>query len=357
MSVRIPTRRIGQSALALSRPNTYWITTSRPLSTTVPLSASKDSLRNDLLLDVLRKRQAEQHAAAHGKTTARAPQPEQGNLPSATIFKPEYEIPSFQDSLPDFEKRAVKREEKERRALVARKRDAELSAPKLDPIPRSTKLLERKLVIKSIQKRGRLTKELKLARSERQSLFRSRDLPTSVKKLTKVMNLVQGKTVEEALVQLRFSKKRVAKDVAKGLIIARDQAVIARGMGLGAAQKAETAQDAKTLADGSRIKEKKGKSVTIELKDGKKKEVNDPTEIYVDQAWVGKGQQWKTPEYRARGRVNLLTHRTTSFSVLLKEEKTRVRISEEIAKKRDNRKLWVALPDRPIPSQRQYCLW
>lgn len=47
----------------------------------------------------------------------------------------------------------------------------------------------------------------------------------------------------------------------------------------------------------------------------------------------------------------------TGFSVLLKEEKTRMRLSEEIKKKRDNRKLWVALPDRPITSQRQYCLW
>jgi hypothetical protein len=46
-----------------------------------------------------------------------------------------------------------------------------------------------------------------------------------------------------------------------------------------------------------------------------------------------------------------------AFSVLLKEEKTRMRISDEIKKKRDNRKLWTALPDRPIIAQRQYCLW
>jgi hypothetical protein len=45
------------------------------------------------------------------------------------------------------------------------------------------------------------------------------------------------------------------------------------------------------------------------------------------------------------------------FTVLLKEEKTRMRISEEIKKKRDNRKLWTALPDRPVTAQRQYCLW
>jgi hypothetical protein len=45
------------------------------------------------------------------------------------------------------------------------------------------------------------------------------------------------------------------------------------------------------------------------------------------------------------------------FSFLLKEEKTRMRISDEIKKKRENRKLWVALPDRPVTAQRQYCLW
>lgn len=45
------------------------------------------------------------------------------------------------------------------------------------------------------------------------------------------------------------------------------------------------------------------------------------------------------------------------FSVILKEEKTRMRISEEIKKKRASKKLWVALPDRPVTAQRQYCLW
>jgi len=34
-----------------------------------------------------------------------------------------------------------------------------------------------------------------------------------------------------------------------------------------------------------------------------------------------------------------------------------VRVSEEIKKKRDNRKVWTALPDRVVTAQRQYCLW
>jgi hypothetical protein len=55
--------------------------------------------------------------------------------------------------------------------------------------------------------------------------------------------------------------------------------------------------------------------------------------------------------------INPGTNLSPGFSVILKEEKTRMRISEEIKKKRDNRKLWTALPDRPITAQRQYCLW
>jgi len=53
----------------------------------------------------------------------------------------------------------------------------------------------------------------------------------------------------------------------------------------------------------------------VEMKDGSRKVVRDPTEIFIEQAWVGKGEQWKTPEFRARGKVNLLTHRTTSKSL------------------------------------------
>jgi len=120
--------------------------------------------------------------------------------------------------------------------------------------------------------------------------------------------------------------------------------------------------DYKTSEDKSDVAKKEPKvqfhkDTLIQLKDGSKKTIRDPSEIYIDQAWVGPGQSWKSPEFRARGAINMLKHRTTSFSVLLKEEKTRMRISEEIKKKRDNRKLWVALPDRPVTSQRQYCLW
>lgn len=45
------------------------------------------------------------------------------------------------------------------------------------------------------------------------------------------------------------------------------------------------------------------------------------------------------------------------ISVVLKEEATRIRQSEDMQRKRANRKLWVQLPDRPIQQQRQHLLW
>ncbi|ORX99486.1 hypothetical protein BCR34DRAFT_576565 [Clohesyomyces aquaticus] len=288
----------------------------------------------------------------------------------------------------------------------------QLARAQLDPAPRKRRLWERKKVIESLQRRGRITQDIKLARTERSSLYRSPELPTSTRKITKLMRQISGMTVEEALVQLRFSKKRVATDIIKGLLAARDHAIAARGMGIGLqrtvepspedeaetpenkpeaeelsaeAKKAEAeaeaagktekemeaerkAAEAEAEAEGSRRfweklarearEAKKNSPIEVELRNGKRRKVVDPTDIYIAQAWVGKGAvKEMSPDYRGRGKVYFLTHRSATFSVLLKEEKTRMRISDEIKKKRDHRKLWTALPDRPITSQRQFCLW
>lgn len=188
----------------------------------------------------------------------------------------------------------------------------------LDPVPAARRSLERKLVIKGVSKHGRMTKAAKLLRTERSYLYKSTFLPTSVKKMTKILNQIQGKTVSEALVQLRFSPKKIARDIYKGLIIAQDEAIAGRGMGLGdkkalkrwVEQRNEVAS---TLADlDEKTPKPKGVNQVIELKNGKKKLVNDATEIYIDQAWCGRGESWNSPEFRARGRVNMLTHRNSS---------------------------------------------
>jgi len=226
----------------------------------------------------------------------------------------------------------------------------------LDPDPHGRMRWERKMIIRQIRRRGRLTKVQLLKQTERESVSKSQMIKTSVKKLGMLARQIVGKPIEEAITQMRFSPKKAAKAVAQHLKFARDEAIVKRGMGLGEAE------------------DRKGEPVEIELKDGKRKFITDRTGIYVDQAWVGKGPYDTALDYRARGRVNIMRLPYTSklmmrtccelaltlspgISVLLKEEATRIRLSEERQKKRENKKLWVQLPDRPITQQRQYPLW
>ncbi|KAJ4361901.1 39S ribosomal protein L22, mitochondrial [Neocucurbitaria cava] len=384
MSTRIPSRRLGQSALAAFQPrSTHW-TTRTSLPTTAQRSISstfnprnkEDDLRNPILESYLQKKELEGGANDKDAKPAR-PTLREGELSKhpSSLFLAEREIPGWRQNMTPEEQAQVKEQARLRKEAADREIARKLSDITLDPDARARRSLERKLVIAGVKRHGRMTKAQKLLRTERQSLYKSQALPTSVKKLQKVVNQLAGKTVSEALVQLRFSPKKIARDVIKGLEMAQNEAIVARGMGL-QGEEAAVARwerqrqgtdagrprdlwDYKTSAEEQKaVKAAKTAKITkVELKDGSKKVVRDPSEIYIDQAWVGRGNSWKTPEFRARGKINLLTHRTTSFSFLLKEEKTRMRISEEIKKKRDNRKLWVALPDRPVTAQRQFCLW
>ena len=105
---------------------------------------------------------------------------------------------------------------------------------------------------------------------------------------------------------MRFSKKKVAADVLKHLEYARDEAVVRRGMGLGAVanvgETGEQGQEARKLEE-----------VVIADKKGKKRVVKDRTQIYVDQAWVGRGSYGLKPDYRARGMVGRMRPPTTSM--------------------------------------------
>ncbi|KAH9873066.1 hypothetical protein J1614_005463 [Plenodomus biglobosus] len=379
MSARIPSRRLGQSALAVyrSRP-TYWAT-SAAFSTTIarPTDTKDKDLSNPILDDFLAKREVEkQKKARAGESTQ--PGLRQGKLSSSptNLFRPELDIPGWREGMTAQERKALREQKQPHKEALAKQKERDLTSMNTDPAPAQRRKLERRLIIAGVKRGGRMTKAQKIARTERQSLYKSHVLPTSVKKLQKVVNQLAGKSVDEALVQLRFSPKKVARDVIKGLEIAQNEAIVARGMGLsGGKATLERWQQQRSNADqltprdvwnykispeDGQVKTKEParprKSETIELKDGTKKTVQ-PWDIYIDQAWVGRGPSFKTPEFRARGAINMLTHRTTSFTFLLKEEKTRMRISDEIKKKRDNRKLWTALPDRPVTSQRQYCLW
>lgn len=180
-----------------------------------------------------------------------------------------------------------------------------------DPDPRSRVRWERKMIIQNTRSAtnpfSRESREARIARTERQSLTRSPYLPTSVKKLVHLSRQIQGKTLEEALEQMRYSKKKMAVEVAHQLRLAHDRAIVERGMGLSKSNR----QGEQSAAEG----EAQNKAAKIQTKDGKWLTINDPTRVYIAQSWVGRGP-WRgfQKEYRARGRVNILRKPSTSKS-------------------------------------------
>lgn len=196
----------------------------------------------------------------------------------------------------------------------------------LDPNPRKRLRWQRKQVERLVRRQGWLTKAEKLRQTERQSLSRSPFFKTSVKKLGMLARQIQGKTVDEALLQMRFSKKGVARELKQFLEHARNEAVAKRGMGLAnVPQLTDAASDTPSdlsagvsanvsakasisaeAAKGLVVQPESPKKVKIELKDGRWKEVADRSEIYIDQAWVGRGPYGRGLDHRARGRINIL---------------------------------------------------
>ena len=196
------------------------------------------------------------------------------------------------------------------------------------------------MVIRSIHRRHRINKSTLLLRTERSSLSKSHFMATSIKKLGPIARQIAGKKIEDAIVQMRFSKKKVAGEVLKHLRYARDEAVVRRGMGLGGiggvvsldgrsdievGRAIEAGMDVASgeagtpnVGDGedvkTAVKEVEG-GIVVE-KNGKKRLVKDKTEIYVDQAWVGRGTYGRQADYRARGQVYSMRPPTTSKSAL-----------------------------------------
>ncbi|KAK4244863.1 ribosomal protein L22/L17 [Corynascus novoguineensis] len=229
-------------------------------------------------------------------------------------------------------------------------------ARNVDPDPRSRVRWERKMVIRSVQRGtnpfSREPRAARIARTERQLTSKSPFLATSTKKLVHLARQIKGKTVEEALVQMRFSKKKFAQEVKYQLELARDLAVAERGMGLGSSKKAEEGNgDSSNASSG-------GKMIEIQDKDGKWVKIDDPTRMYVAEAWVNRGPwRGKEPLYRARGKVDIKQLPSASISVVLKEEKTRIREAAEREARKVRQGPWVHLPDRPVSAQRQWYSW
>ena len=167
-----------------------------------------------------------------------------------------------------------------------------------NPKPAALVRWERKMAIRDVKGRHRLNKTEKILRTERFHSATSPFLKTSVKKLGGLARQIAGKPIEEAMIQMRFSRKKAAQDVLKHLKYVRDQAVVGKNMGLG---KGIGAGVEKPPAKGLEAElEKKGK-ILVEDRDGKKRVVTDRSRIYIDEAWVGRGKFNFAMDRRARG--------------------------------------------------------
>lgn len=246
--------------------------------------------------------------------------------------------------------RRARSEEEAIEAPSLEERDIVTMERSLNPSPDNRSKWMRKMVIRDIKRRGVLSKEEVIMRTERESLSKSHFFKTSIKKLGPLARQIAGKNIDEAILQMRFSPKKAAKDVKDFLEHAKNEAIVARGMGLGNAQEQDQAG-----GEGAQ-----NQPIIIKLKDGKRHTIRDPTSIYIANTWVGRGPYGIDYDYRARGQVNIMRPPYTSISVVLKEEKTRIREwqdREDKALKERREKLWVPLPDRPIHGQSQYYSW
>ncbi|MCJ1471471.1 54S ribosomal protein L22, mitochondrial [Lambiella insularis] len=316
MALQLPSRRLARSALTLTHTHTR-SPLSHPHHPRTIFSWLRSSTRPKTNpLDPL-SATTQKPVLPPSNPTAGLP----GDLAPSSIFN--QDLPSPPPSDPT--------------APRPRRRDPTLMAHALDPHPRARQRWERKILIRSLHRRHRVRKSVRLLHTERASVSKSHFLATSIKKLGPLARQIAGKPIEDAMVQMRFSKKKVAGEVLKHLRYAHDEAVVRRGMGLGGGEE--------------------GKEGVVVERNGRRRVVRDRTTIYVDQAWVGRGTYGMQPDFRARGQVFMMRPPTTSITVLLKEEATRIRLSEEREEKRKRKRAWVPLPDRPVTAQRQYCMW
>lgn len=180
----------------------------------------------------------------------------------------------------------------------AEEKTEENTALVTDPDPRSRIRWQRRKVIQMVRKNGQLTREERINMSERQHLHKSEFMATSVKKLVMLSRQIAGKSVDDAITQMKWSKKKFAAEVKFYLEEARDLAIARRGMGLGQAN-GEILHTAKK----------------IQTADGKWLEIKDPSRMYVAQSWVGRGPwRGKEVDYKGRGRMGIIQRPSTSKS-------------------------------------------
>lgn len=168
----------------------------------------------------------------------------------------------------------------------------------VDPDPRARVRWQRKRVIQMVRRNSQISREERIKMTERELTHKTEFMPTSVKKLVMLSRQIAGKTVDDAITQMSWSKKKMAREVRYYLEEARDLAIAQRGMGLGPANGEILAVPRK-----------------IQTNEGKWLEVTDPTRMYIAQSWVGRGpDRGKEIDYKGRGRRGIIRHPSTSKS-------------------------------------------
>lgn len=218
-------------------------------------------------------------------------QPQHGGAQNS-IFEDEIQAASEASETPDGEK-------PQGPAPVYKTRDN--TAMVLNPNPRGDLRWHRKKVMQMVRKNGQLSKEERVRMTERELLHKSAFIPTSVKKLVMLSRQIAGKPVDDAIAQMKWSKKKMGREIQYYLEQARDLAIAQRGMGLGRV-------NGETLP----------KPIKIQTLEGKWIEISDPTTMYVAQSWVGRGKwRGRSLDYKGRGRTGIMQHPATSmFSAL-----------------------------------------
>jgi ribosomal protein L22 len=138
-------------------------------------------------------------------------------------------------------------------------------------------------------------------------------LKTSVKKLGNLTRQVAHKDIDFAITQMRFSPKRAARMIMRGLEHAKEEAMKLQDMKQG--------------------------------------------QIIVDQAWVGRNTYKKQLWPRARGRMNIRMRPYTHFTVMLRSAETVNKRIEKVKQRKLESMVRRPKEEKPIYNARPYYTW
>ncbi|ERF73274.1 hypothetical protein EPUS_03106 [Endocarpon pusillum Z07020] len=240
----------------------------------------------------------------------------------------------------------------------------------INPKPRRRALWQRRMVIRNVRQRGRLTKTIKIARSERSCLSRSLiEIDAySYAEIHPPDALLQEESRPRSARAPPRSQTRSHRHPRHGTRPPRTRNLWSPAPQPSPAPTTTTLPPSvsptttSTTIIQTHTPPTPSKPATLPGTSIPSNPAHrSPTDIYISQAWINRGPYRQKPDYRAFGRVFIMRPPHTGLSVLLKEEKTRARekADREIKRirQRMGRSMWTQLPDRKISRQGQYLLW